>query len=354
MTVNSDDNKKNTAESFGEKQRHDATRSPRRSFACWSLIAFVMIALALAACAFCMTWQWRQESAESLAALTAQHAKMVDQIGLSSVRLDKSQEEITELDEHLKTILQQQTLQPTDGSLLKIRYLLELAQLNANWSDNFELTSALLSQADHLLSTLHEPRLMPVRQAIADDQLILEASKKRDIMGILMALDAAQKSTVNLVIPQVGNALNASAIASPADPDKETDSIWRARLKKSLDALERLVVVRHYDGAIQPVITPAYTALLRASIHLSLQESQWAVLQGNVALYQLTLKQAINTINQSFDVNASPTQLILAQLSALQALNWVQEKPAIGQALLRLNQAMESTLPASQKEGVPK
>ena len=154
-----------------------------------------------------------------------------------------------------------------------------------------------------------------------------------------MQLDALQTLCDKLMVnqAQVGLEKNSTKTTSVTLQPKTTSG-WREGLKNSLNALEKLVVVQRDDGDIRSIITPAYAMLLREEVHLILQETQLAVIQGNERLYQLTLKQALKKITQSF----SHQEALLNQLHVLQKIQLVQQKAEIGQALSLLNKLIDS------------
>lgn len=311
----------------------------------WTIL-FLFIAVGCAAYAVYVVTQCRQESTlqlqrvmAKLAAINAQQTDTTKRLDSTIHQVSMNQEQLTLLDKQMHTRLQQQAYQADDWVLLKARYFLELAQINAYWTDNMSATSALLGQADTLLENAHEQRLFDVRREIAEAKARVDAVEKIDVAGILSQLDAAQQLTQHLLIHQVLALPNDKSAVTPAS---EAPSSWRERLKTSLASLEKLVVVRRVNEDVQPLMTPAYVALLRESIQLMLQEAQLAVLQRDEALYQLVLKQAINKVTQSFDLHAPTTEALLKQLKALTQAILVQKKLDIGRALVLLNQVIDS------------
>ena len=310
------------------------------------IILVLFIAIGSAAYAAYVANQWRQGTTQQLqqvlakiALMNAQQIQITRQLDSTIHHVSENQERLNVLDKQVHTRLQQQRYQADDWALLKARYFLEMAQINAYWTDNAESTTALLSQADTLLENAHEQRLIDVRRVIAEEKAQVAAVEKSDVVGVLSQLDAAQKLTNDLRVHQVLTLMEAQQTPSPAS---KTSSRWRDRFKTSLTALEKLVVVRRVEEDVQPLMTPAFVALLRESIQLMLQEAQLAVMQGNEALYQLVLKQAINKVTQSFDQQDATTKALLKQLKTLTQLSLVQKKVDIGQALLLLNQVIDS------------
>lgn len=249
------------------------------------------------------------------------------------------QEQVKDLSKNLQLAMQQRLYQKQDWLILKARYYLELAQINAHWSDDQQATIALLQQADALLVSMPDQQLFAVRQAIASEIAKLQTLPKIDVSGLLSQLDAAQTMTANLPIKQPFN--NAKTNNEIKSEDKPS-SPWREKLKDSMSALEKLVVIRRNDTDIQPLLSPSDETLLRDSIRLSLQEAQLAILQHSPEVYQLSLTRALKDIQSAFDQNAVATQALVKKLQALQQEKLIVTKPVLEESLPLLNKWIES------------
>lgn len=244
------------------------------------------------------------------------------------------------LNKQLQNAMNQRLYQTQNWQLLKARYYLELAQINAHWSKSFGATIAMLQQADQLLQQVNDPKIFDIRQAIVKDIAQLQALPKIDIAGLLSQLDAAQNSLNNLTILGESKA----EIISP-EATQGNLSVWRLRLQDSMNLLSKLVVIRRNDEDIKPLLSPAFEAILKENIHLNLQEAQWAVLNRNPQVYQLVLTQALTTLKKNFNVGAPNTGALIKTLTKLQQVQLTQVKPEIGAALPLLNQLINTKEP---------
>jgi len=259
-----------------------------------------------------------------------------DKLGSTQTKLN---DRLDGVSKNLSQALQEHLYQNNDWLLLKARYYLELAEINAHWSDNTQTTSALLQQADDLLANLHEPELYIVRQAIAKEMTQLQAIPTIDIVGLLAKLDAAQQLLTDLPIKNPFTLTEASPSVTASN---KIPSAWRERVQNSIQLLKKLVLIRHHDETIEPLLAPEYESLLRETCFLNLQEAQWAVIQRNPDVYKLSLTQAINTIKRTFSLQAKNTQTLLQQLNDLQQTQLDLQKPTMGESLLLLNQVIAS------------
>jgi len=287
---------------------------------------------------------------EEIAVLNQQQKNTLNKINtLSQTAQDeqlKQQNRLAEVNKNLNVVLQQNLYQKQDWLLLKAQYFLELAQTNAQWSDNQQTTIALLQEADKVLQTMTEQQYFPVRQAIAKEIAQIKAMPTTDVAGMLSKLDAAQATIEQLSIKQpvsVKNQINKNASASP----------WQEHFWGNMNFLEKLVVVRRQYENIQPLLSPLYQSLLRETIRINLQEAQWAVLQANNEVYQKSLSQALANINRIFDSGDVPVKALVTQIQDLQQQKVNTSHPILEQSLPLLNQIIEqkNAAPVQPAEG---
>ncbi|HBI21003.1 MAG TPA: hypothetical protein DDY37_00180 [Legionella sp.] len=281
--------------------------------------------------------------------LQQQQVETQAQLNSTQETLRLSKKNLHALSAHIATAQLEHRYQSNDWLLLKVRYYLELSCINAQWSDNAATTVALLQAADAQLATVHDPRVFPVRQAIAKEIAEWQALSPVDITGLFTQLDAAQHIIDRLKVKKMPS----RSLPPSSELAQKSSKTWRDRLEVTLHQLEQLVVIQHHEEAIQPLFTPAYESMLRENIRLNLQETQWAIIQHNPAVYQLSLTQAIDTLRRGFDLTNPITQSLLQQLTTMQKTQLHQAKPALGRSLLLLNQWIESMAQSSVAEEHP-
>ena len=251
---------------------------------------------------------------------------------------DTLKSELNSVKKQLQVTLQQSRYLSKDWVLLKARYCLELAQINAHWSDDSDTTIALLQEANRLLAPLEAQDSFSVRQAITKEIIQLQSIATLDMAGLLSQLDAIEDLLIKLPIKPVVVPVSPNAITTT----HTKTSTWHEYLQNSIDVLQRLIVIRHHDETIQPMASPAYESMLRESLHLTLQQAQWAILEHNEALYQRSLTQARQQMNQAFEPNTAATNLVSHQLQSLQKIHLMQKKPILDESLQLLNQLIET------------
>ncbi len=314
-------------------------------------VALACLAFALAGYSCFGLYQAHQDLSlqkQSLHALIQQTAQQqTAAMQKNNIQLTQLQQQNTQRDEQINAlsmaverIKNQKTSQPQDWLLLKARHYIELAQINAHWGTHFNdgSTALLLEQADLILAQINSPRLFKIRQIIAQELLQARQTPQVDIPGILSKLDALQQQIAQW------NMYTLSSIAEQqTTPDKtpQQPNVWKNHLQASLNWLQQLVIIRHHDHSIQPLLSPALESMIKESIRLNLQEAQWAVINANSTAYQLGLKQAIKTIQDYGHEQQLNTAVWVQQLNVLLAINITPKQPLIGQALPLLNQLVE-------------
>jgi uroporphyrin-III C-methyltransferase len=344
MTKANESTTKKTGSKPAEKSNEAKPSSPSTATNSLALVLSI-VAIAVSLYATYNHFQLNKRADDlsvKLLALDGNNRKISEQINQVADSFQGAQtqmkDKLNTLDKSYRATLKQQLYQSNDWMLLKARYYLQLAQINAHWTDNLNSTQVLLTQADELLSNIHDQRLFEVRKALAAEMAELKALPQLDTSGILSKLDAAQNTLLKAPIRQ--NLTEDTATSD--DNDTKTPSAWRDRLKNSVNLLERLVIVRRHDEGIQPLLSAEQEAMLRESIRLNIQEAQLAVLQNNETVYKMALNQAVKSLNRNFTTSASSTKAVISQLEILKAIPIHQPKPNIESSLNLLNQLIES------------
>ncbi len=228
-------------------------------------------------------------------------------------------------------------------SLYKAQYAIQLAQLNAKWSDDTATTIALLQQADSFLSKQSQAQLFSVRQALAREISEEQTATILDVPGLLSQLDALQQLVATDTFTKPIHTQTRKPTPTTPAPVPET---WRGRLKETLLSFQQFFVIRYHESPLEPLMSPAFQTVQKEIIRLNLQEAEWAVLEKNNTIYQLALKQAYENICRAFDTKNDKVTIILKQLEQLQTIA-LQTNPAIpNESLPLLETVIKNMTPA--------
>lgn len=267
---------------------------------------------------------------------------------------NKLDEKMARLGTVLNHAVKEQFYQDNDWMVLKARYYLQLAQINAHWGESLDATVTLLNNANILLSNLHQPQILSLRQAIASTISKIKAIPQADIAGVLSQLTAAQNAIPNLPLKQ-----NMLIPSNEQDKRKknQASSTWKAQWQKTRDLLKDVVIIRRHDKPIEPLLSEQEEMMLRTQLSMTLEKAQWAVMQKNEAIYQLALNQANEHIQKYFDVQTNSTQALLKTLNKLKPLPLTQQKPDLSPLLSLITdyinaQHAKRAMPAKQGENL--
>lgn len=366
--ADSNEKEKNITAAPVEEKTDSTEVSPNKKPSCTPcitkitlLIAF--IALAITGYNYYCGMHFSKENKELIAQVQQlkQEQKNVEQdLNKKASLLENNHQTLeTKISDFSKQVqaMRQKGNQSQDWLLLKARYYLELAQINAHWMDNSndKSTEVLLQQADITLGQMNAAELFKIRQIIAKELLQLKTASHLDMPGLLSQLDALQTSIGQLHLQKTlslqADLVNSADKASTTGP---TVSNWKTQFNNSLDILGKLVVVRRSDEEIKPLLSPIFESLLKESLRINIQEAQWAIINRNPVAYQLALKQAIGTLQRGFSKQLSNTSTLIQQLKDLEKINLVAEKIEVGQALPLINELLEQRQLANPEEKASK
>ena len=126
---------------------------------------------------------------------------------------------------------------------------------------------------------------------------------------------------------------NANGDVQNLTKDTKNTSGWRKYWHKSLETLEKLVVIRHQNKPIEPLISPKQQMFLVENIQLKLSQASWALLQNNQKVFENSLDTAIAWINKYYAPDATATTSITSSLQALKKINLQPKLPDLNKAI---------------------
>lgn len=232
----------------------------------------------------------------------------LQKIILSSTELN---EKFQQTDQKLKYILNEQSYQDRDWQLHKARYLIELAQANAQWTLDPATSLALYNQADTLLTHFNDRDLNIIRESIEHNRSILQHQPTLPIHVISDQLQHLQKKIAALQYPPRNHTLASPPLTAPAQS-------WRDTLNKSMQQIKELVVVHHYDAETrQALFMPDTHTWIMEQLDLDLQQAQVALLNQQQALYTLLLNNVEHTLQTYFVTQRPSIEPLLNELHQL-------------------------------------
>lgn len=231
-------------------------------------------------------------------------------------------------------------------TLKKAQFYLQLAQINAHWSQPSQTTIDLLEQADSLLVNQHQPEVYDIRQAIRKEVTDLQNQTDVDIVGLLSQISSIQTQLRSLTYQD--QPLLKKSQKQTNNKESETRQ-WKQYWANSVNALEKLVVIRHHQQPIKPILSDQQFSLVKEGLYVDLQQAKWAVINHNQAVYELALKQAVHEIQYHFNDQSANVNKIVSNLQTLKAAK-IQQKSLVPKTGLNLmNELLNENSQPSQE-----
>lgn len=212
--------------------------------------------------------------------------------------------------------------------IAEAKYLVNLAQLEANASNHYLLINGYLEKAESILQQVNDPKAIEMRALIKQDQTqVLSKATTNDMANIFQQLSALDKAIDSLPLP-----LQKLAPVNPVTSEIKQETWWRRGLSESWQTLKEMVVIKKTNNN-KPFILPDEKIFLQANLHLQLQHAIDGLLRNQAAIYSESLDQAINWVNQYYKIDDPKTKEWLAQIKALKQIDLSTNKLEVSHAI---------------------
>lgn len=211
-----------------------------------------------------------------------------------------------------------------DWRLAEAEHLLRMAHLRLTALQDVSSTRYLLEAADQILYEQDDPAAYAAREALAQALADVRALPKIDRAGVFMRLGALQKGvgTLDQMLPGY------------TAGESDTGSVdWNKLLDKASSYI-RLDINSTED--FKPLLSSQQLTHIRLAISLSLEQAQWAALNGQQAVYDQAVAQAIELLDGYFATDHQAAASMRTQLQELAGTKISQTMPDINPALVAL------------------
>ncbi len=228
--------------------------------------------------------------------------------------LQTLQEQQSNLGDAFSSLLKTSSHLRNDWLLTEAEYLIKLANHRLLLERDINTAIVALQAADERLREVADPSLLKIRKRIAGDINALRAVPQPDLSGMSFTLSALAKDVdqLPLATPDPGS------MAKRAEKKQKTEveswselpaAIWRD--------IKSLVVIRHHDQPLQPLLSPEQRFFLTQNLKLQLEQARLALLKGDAKVFQERLQQAGEWVNTYFDTRDDLTRHVLKRLQEL-------------------------------------
>jgi uroporphyrin-3 C-methyltransferase len=210
--------------------------------------------------------------------------------------------------------------------LAEADYLLRLADAKLKMERNVPAARLALDAAQQRLKTVKEAGLAPVQTMLGEAIASLRGVQLPDITAIshkLMAMETPIDSLplqLDSGVPDIRERIKpATTVSLSADADR---SWWDRSIEAVWNQFKEIVVIRRQRIEAPPLIARENEFFLRQNLRLELEGMRLALLRGDAEAYQASYQMVHDWTQTYFDVADPKVAQFLAELQALQAVQF--------------------------------
>lgn len=198
-----------------------------------------------------------------------------------------------------------------------VGYLVQQAiyQIRLN---NFDAARLLLGDALDALSTMPSPEVRAIENELLRVQEAIKTAKNPDQSALLNEVERLKQQVPQLPLKLPGTNYKAQNPTSA-----------RESFKQAWGELKQLIVIRHHEKPVEPLVAPSEAVYLRQNLNLQLEQASLAILYRDPALYKFSLEKVKTWVRQFFDLRAKQTQAFLENVNKLEQTNIMPIAPNV-------------------------
>lgn len=307
-------------------------------------IAVVLSVLAIAATA----WQWldQRQKSTALEQTLTQRLSRFDERNSESHMLSKRAEETAGRAEARAILLeqrleasraQQEALQTLymelannrdEWTISEVEQLLIVASQQLQLAGNIKPALLALQTADARLQQLDKPKIVALRQVIANDIQRLQALPSVDFVGMSLKLESLIDAADKLPLASDRH----PRTEKPAQPEWDVNP-WRQLAQEIWMDIKKMIRIERMDQPELPLLEPEQAYFLRENLKLRLLTARIALLQHDEATYRSDLELAVSWLKRYFNTQDAAGSQALATLEKLSSSDISIEIPDISTSL---------------------
>lgn len=239
--------------------------------------------------------------------------------------------------------------QPSDWLIHEAEYLVRVAARTMWLERDTKAAIGLLRDADNRLKELDQPKFLPVRALINEDIESLALMPTLQNQQAILTLMALNKQVPTLELAGVN-------LTETLDKTKEdfvlSDDIsdWQENLAKTWQKfLNDFITVRRRTGMVEPLMTPEQQQHLKQNLSLKVQLVQWAASEKKAEVYQQTLLDIQQWLNEFFDMDLPINQRFYQAIEQLKQQTIHYDYPSDLRSLTAIKRLLNDTEQVARK-----
>ncbi len=243
----------------------------------------------------------------------------VDQVKLDSKKIQQQllvqKQKLDDARTDLAILLKQGSNTGLYWHLHEVRYLTQLADYNLQYERSPMVAEALLKTADAKLQMLADASVSNLRQLVADKISDIHVVSNFDLQGLLNQLSSIsyQFEKIPLGLVQVAKTEPVKQLVDSND--------WTSSIKNSLEILKKIVIVRHHEERVKPIITEQERRYIVEDLLFLINRAQWAAIHAQPKLYVTSLNQAKSLLERNYFIKSEKIGWLTEDLEKLSKIN---------------------------------
>jgi len=220
--------------------------------------------------------------------------------------------------------------------LAEVEYLLLIANHSLRLQHDVATAIAALEAADARLLDTGDPGTIDSRTQIHDEIQNLKALQQPDVVGMAARLASIIKMLPSL--PVLFTQVNTKQkIADLVDKKASHDSVDLQQAgREFLHELRSLVVFHKLEKSPKALMTPAQQFFLQQNLQLKLETARRSLLLGQKTLYADSIHEAIQWLEDFFDLQNSAVKHTIEELQGLAKMTISSDFPDISGSIKTL------------------
>ncbi len=265
-------------------------------------------------------------SREALSILQTQQTKMGQQ-------LRAQQQMLKTLQQDIRNVQQQAQRTPEGWKIAGIEYLLRVARYRLDLIHDYRGAITALKAANRELAALANPNLLPARQALVKEIIVLRAFHHPDRIGIMLELTQIvdHLGALTKVVPELTSQIH----LPPKNMIKPTPSLTSGSMHTILNdiwaSLSKNIIIRYHDEPVLGMAAISSQIYSNQVLRLRLEAASLAVMNDDNNEFHLQIQAALAWLKKHYQPQAvSPIEV---ELKKLDQINISPPPPKLGAAL---------------------
>lgn len=234
-----------------------------------------------------------------------------------------------------------------DWRLAEAEHLLRLATLRLSALQDIDSARALVEGADEILREQSDPAAFAAREQLARSLATLNSTRQPDRTGLFLKLAAQRELAQQLSAqsPDFDSGADAMGALTSDGDGASRWSQWWSEIAKYFQ------IDFSADDNVRPLLAGQSLNQLRLALSLTIEQAQWAALNGQAKVYAQALDDARSVLLANFNADNPQSQAMLDSLNRLAEEPVAVEVPDLAESLAAVQAYIARRHLPAQSEG---